>query len=211
MFIFPFARSYPAYKWPVGEYILPPRLLCVYERACTIPPQLPLDWIPVIRITRERDERKKRKPKKNHPFPHASTMRPRYPLTGLSVLHGSRVRTGVSYFIQRGTYPFRQEGKRKATGSRWIQSLMEKGGNVFLFFFVLSFPYGINGINAGWEPRYKGQRILLSCSLFLFGFFRVGGSRPSPWGTRGTRGMNDSEYLFGVSVSHTCVSVSIYK
>lgn len=33
MFIFPFARSYPAYKWPVGEYILPPRLLCVCERA----------------------------------------------------------------------------------------------------------------------------------------------------------------------------------
>ena len=160
---------------------------------------------------REQDERKKRKPKKNYPFPHASTMRPRYPLKGLSVLHGSRVRTGVSYFIQRvSIHSVRKESGRQRVPVGF-NPWWKRGEMSFFFFFVLSFPYGINGRNAGWEPRYKGQRILLSCSLFLFGFFRVGGSRPSPWGTRGTRGMNDSEYLFGVSVSHTCVSVSIYK
>ena len=137
MFIFPFARSYPAYKWPVGEYILPPRLLCVCERA---------------RVTSSNGV-------------HIHSVR--------KESRRQRVPVGFNPWWKRG----------KCLSS--------------LFFFVLSFPYGINGRNAGWEPRYKGQRILLSCSLSIFGFFRVGGSRPSPWGTRGTKGwMSNSEWIY---------------
>ena len=167
MFIFPFARSYPAYKWPVGEYILSPRLLCVWERACTIPPRLPLDCIPVIRITRERDERKKRKTLQYPLFRNNSYNRIpvgfntwwnvkekrtsnvhlslRTLLSGIQVTRWwvypspsalMRVWACESYFIQRGTYPFRQEGKQKTTGSRWIQSLVEKGEMSFFSFFL---------------------------------------------------------------------------
>lgn len=147
------------------------------------------------------------------PFPHARTMRPRYPLAGLSALHGSRVRTGVSYFIQRGTYPFRQEGKQKTTGSRWIQSLVEKGEMTFFSFFLCL----VFSLRDQREKRRMGasvQGIRGTVVFFSFPlrlFFGSEAPKPSPWGTRGIRGMNDSEYLFGVSVSHTCVSVSIYK
>lgn len=122
-------------------------------------------------------------------------MRPRYPLKGLSVLHGSRVRTGVSYFIQRvSIHSVRKESGRQRVPVGF-NPWWKRGEMSFFFFFVLSFSYGINGRNAGWEPRYKGQRILLSSSLSIFGFFRVGGSETLPLGNEGDKRVNERQRM----------------
>lgn len=70
-------------------------------------------------------------------FPsHAPIRHTSDPLVSISFPLGSYACASVRELLHpTGIYPFRQEGKQKTTGSRWIQSLVEKGEMSFFSFF----------------------------------------------------------------------------
>ena len=184
MFIFPFARSYPAYKWPVGEYILPPRLLCVWERACTIPPRLPLDCIPVIRITGNEMKEKKENPKRIilslTPVPCVQDTRWRVYLSSTALVCARAWVTSSNGYLSIPS-------GRKAEGNGFpLDSILGGKGGKCLSFFSLSclFPTGSTGET---QDGSLGTRDKGYCCLVLFSSSAFFGSEAPdpPLGERG--------------------------